>query len=225
MPDDRRPGLPWPKAVAACLVFAFAGFGIGTWVQRDRPPAHNEVDIGFLRDMMVHHEQAIEMSVLALRRVTSGDVRQEALDIILSQRSEYVQMRERLRAYGVAPQTDDGSVMGWMGRPMPATEMPGLATAAQMDELRDSSGVASDRVFLELMTVHHAAGVEMARYAIDNGRDTYAMGLAGGMVLAQEQEIADMAKFARALGFELTVPVPTHSAAGHGGHGTGSSTG
>lgn len=215
--EGRGRGLSIPKVIAACLVFAFAGYGVGTWMQRDRPPSHNEVDVGFLRDMMRHHEQAIEMSVLALRRATSGDVRQEALDIVLSQRGEYVQMRDRLRAYEVAPETEDGSVMGWMGMSMPAAEMPGLATPAQMDELRASSGVESDLLFLQLMTVHHRAGVEMARYAVDNGRDLYAMGLAGAMISAQEQEIADMRKYAAALGFDLPDPGPVMADHGSGG--------
>jgi uncharacterized protein (DUF305 family) len=200
--------LSLPKVAVACIVFAFAGFGVGAFVNRERPIAHNEADIGFLRDMMRHHEQAIEMSVVAVRRATSADVRQEALDILLAQRGEYVQMRDRLRAYGVAPTTRDGSAMSWMGHSVPVGEMPGLATEAQMAGLRAASGKDVDARFLQLMTVHHRAGAEMAQEAVERGRDRWVLGMADTMVAVQEQEIADMRKWGGFIGLTIEDPGP-----------------
>ena len=54
------------------------------------------MDVGFLRDMMVHHDQAVTMAASELWRGESSSVRQEALDNLLAQRGEYVQMAERL---------------------------------------------------------------------------------------------------------------------------------
>ncbi len=229
VPPRTGPSLSLPKVVVACLVFAFAGFGVGSWVNRDRPIPHNAADIGFLRDMMIHHEQAIEMSVVAMRRATSSDVRQEALNILIGQRGEYVQMRDRLRAYGVAPTSPDGSVMAWMGHSMPAAEMPGLATPEQMAALKAASGVELDTQFLRLMTVHHQAGVEMAREAIERGRDRWVLGMADGMVAMQEEEMADMRKWAGFLGVSIDAPAgSTGSSAAPGGthsHGSADATG
>jgi uncharacterized protein (DUF305 family) len=220
-------GISIPKVIAACLVFAFAGFGIGTWMNRDDGPAHNAVDVGFLRDMMLHHEQAIEMSVVAVRRATSADVRQEALNILIGQRGEYVLMLDRLRAYGVDPEDPNGQAMGWMGMAMPADQMPGLATAAQMRALKDAQGTDLDIEFAKLMIVHHRAGAEMAQFALDNGRDIRAIGMASQMVTTQESEIAELRKFIRALGTEIPDPGPVmaggmsgHNMSDMGSHGT-----
>jgi uncharacterized protein (DUF305 family) len=200
------------QLIAGCLVFALAGFGVARFLGRDDGPSHNAVDIGFLRDMMDHHEQAIEMSVTALRRAESSDIRQEALNIILGQRGEYVQMLDRLRAYGVADDQPDDMAMGWMGMsPVPVAEMPGLASEAEMRKLKDATGKDVDIVFATLMIKHHRAGAEMAQYAVDNAEDTFAIGLASQMVQTQELEIADLRKFAKMLGTEIPDPGPVMS--------------
>jgi uncharacterized protein (DUF305 family) len=214
------------QLIAGCLVFALAGFGIARYLGRDDGPKHNAVDVGFLRDMMDHHEQAIEMSVTALRRAQSSDVRQEALNIVLGQRGEYVQMLDRLRAYGVEVDQPDDMAMGWMGMaPVPVNQMPGLATEAQMRELKDAAGNDLDITFAKLMIVHHRAGAEMAQYAVDNAEDTFAIGLASEMVRTQESEIQDLRKFIRMLGTEIPDPGPVMSHSGMKMDGTNSSNG
>jgi uncharacterized protein (DUF305 family) len=197
------------QLLAGCLVFALAGFGIARYLERDRGPSHNAVDIGFLRDMMDHHEQAIEMSIPAIRRAETSDVRQEALNILLEQRGEYVQMLDRLRAYGVDQDQPDDMAMGWMGMtPMPVASMPGLASDEEMAELKAATGKELDIMFAALMIKHHRAGAEMAQYAVDNGEDSFAIGLASNMVLAQESEIRDLRKFAKMLGTDIPDPGP-----------------
>ncbi len=52
--------------------------------------------------------------------------------------------------------------MAWMGMPMPADGMPGMASPAQMRLLVDLEGSAKGRRFLELMRAHHVGGVLMA---------------------------------------------------------------
>ena len=51
---------------------SFLGFAIGLmggveWAKPSRPAA-TSVDVGFLQDMSSHHEQAIQMSLLEMRR-------------------------------------------------------------------------------------------------------------------------------------------------------------
>ena len=100
--------------VIAALVVALAliaGLFIGRASKQVPSTAGNEhssVDVGFLRDMMVHHDQAITMAASEMWRGESNSVRQEALDILLAQRGEYVQMGERLDAWGVASADPDG---------------------------------------------------------------------------------------------------------------------
>lgn len=82
------------------------------------------MDVGFLRDMMVHHDQAVTMAASELWRGESSSVRQEALDNLLAQRGEYVQMAERLDSRGVASAEPGGKAMGCMGMSVKVEDMP-----------------------------------------------------------------------------------------------------
>lgn len=82
------------------------------------------MDVGFLRDMMVHHDQAVTMAASELWRGESSLVRQEALDNLLAQRGEYVQMAERLDSRGVASAEPGGKAMGCMGMSVKVEDMP-----------------------------------------------------------------------------------------------------
>ena len=113
---------------------------------------HSSVDVGFVRDMMVHHDQAVVMAASELWRGESSSVRQEALDILLAQRGEYVQMAERLDGWGVASAEPDGKAMGWMGMSVKVEDMPGLATAVLMDRTQETE-IAEMRRFGNLMGV------------------------------------------------------------------------
>jgi uncharacterized protein (DUF305 family) len=46
--------------------------------------------------------------------------------------------------------------------------MPGMATEAELAELRSLSGTAFDVRFLQLMARHHQGGLEMAEYGRDH---------------------------------------------------------
>ena len=60
---------------------------------------------------------------------------------------------------------DDGQAMAWMGHAMDSSEMPGMATEEQLDELASAEGAAADELFVELMSAHHQGGIDMATEA------------------------------------------------------------
>ncbi|HET9020465.1 MAG TPA: DUF305 domain-containing protein, partial [Ornithinibacter sp.] len=68
--------------------------------------------------------------------------------------------------------------------------MPGMATAAQLDELRAATGVEAERIFLRLMIAHHEGGVAMANAAVADARTTEVRTLAAAVAAAQTSEIA-----------------------------------
>lgn len=70
--------------------------------------------------------------------------------------------------------------------------MPGLATAEQMAALSEAEGVDAERLFLELMTVHHLGGVEMAEALLARSDLGLATNLAQRMVTSQAKEIDSM---------------------------------
>ena len=63
--------------------------------------------------------------------------------------------------------------------------MPGMATAAQLDELRAATGVEAERIFLRLMIAHHEGGVAMANAAVADARTTEVRTLAAAIAAAQ----------------------------------------
>jgi uncharacterized protein (DUF305 family) len=156
-----------------------------TAVQSVRPDPD---DVAFLRDMMVHHSQAIVMAEWARTRARNPSVRALA---------------ERIRV-GQQPEIDAMRVMltGW-GQPAPDlahaqhedhTGMPGMASPAELTDLERSTGTSFDRMFLRLMIRHHQGAVTMSRTLADTGQDLRTGDLAQEIAVTQIKEIATMRK-------------------------------
>ncbi|WUG21656.1 DUF305 domain-containing protein [Streptomyces sp. NBC_00464] len=159
-------------------------------------PAETSADVGFARDMAVHHQQAVEMSFIVRDRTSDVAVRRLAYDIINTQANQRGMMLGWLEAWGRA-KSSPGPPMAWMGHTVTprgdGALMPGMATDAELDALRAAKGRDAEVRFLKLMTVHHRAGAEMAQAAATAAGTDEIRNLASGMVLGQRSEIALMA--------------------------------
>ncbi|WP_328911591.1 DUF305 domain-containing protein [Streptomyces sp. NBC_00234] len=159
-------------------------------------PAETSADVGFARDMSIHHQQAVEMSFVVRDRTDDEDVRRLAYDIINTQANQRGMMLGWLETWG-RPKSSERPPMEWMGHTVEArgdgSLMPGMATDAEMDELRAADGTAAEILYLRLMTVHHRAGAEMAQAAADAAGTDEIRNLAAGMVRGQQSEIGLMA--------------------------------
>ncbi|MEV2243279.1 DUF305 domain-containing protein [Streptomyces sp. NPDC049970] len=165
-------------------------------------PAEGSADVGFARDMSVHHQQAVEMSFLVRDRTDDEDVRRLAYDIINTQANQRGMMLGWLESWDM-PKSSERPPMEWMGHPATAADgalMPGMATDTQLDRLRAADGRSAEVVFLRLMTVHHRAGADMARAAAGSASTDEIRELAAGMARAQESEISLMADMLEARG-------------------------
>lgn len=166
-------------------------------------PAENSADVGFARDMSIHHQQAVEMAFIVRDRTDDEDVRRLAYDIINTQANQRGMMLGWLETWG-RPKSSDRPPMGWMGHTAaPGADgalMPGMATDTELDRLRAAEGRDAEVLFLRLMTVHHRAGAEMAQAAADAAGTDEIRNLAAGMARAQESEIALMADMLKARG-------------------------
>ena len=169
-------------------------------------PASTSAEAGFSRDMQTHHIQAVEMSMILLDRTDDPELRRLAEDIATAQQQQAGQMYAWLSVWGV-PQAAPEPSMTWMTRPtlegathdhsgapgepahLPGEPMPGLATAAQIAELKSLTGVPAERLYLELMIAHHIGGVEMAQAVLDRSTNPAVTSLARGMVTVQQGEI------------------------------------
>jgi len=183
--------------VAVALVALLVGALGGLWVStaRSAAPAEWSADAGFARDMQTHHAQAVEMAFLVRDRSRDEELRTVAYDIITSQQQQAGQMYGWLVQWGL-PQTGSRPPMAWVGGEHASAHatadgtMPGMATTAQLDELRAATGVAAERIFLRLMIAHHQGGVAMADAAVAEARTPEVRSLAGAIAAAQTSEIA-----------------------------------
>ena len=188
--EGPRLALSGPSLVASWLVLLFTGILAGTFISAGRVPSADSVDVGFARDMSVHHEQAVQMASLIYDRTEDEAVRSMAYDILTTQQGQIGIMSGWLDAWGL-PWTSSGPQMAWMGTPLTGL-MPGMATAEQLNRLRAATGPEADILFLEMMIPHHVAGVEMAEHAEAAAGEQPVKVLAHGIVEAQQAEIAYM---------------------------------
>ncbi|MFZ4267445.1 DUF305 domain-containing protein [Streptomyces arboris] len=166
-------------------------------------PAEESADAGFARDMAIHHQQAVEMSFIVRDRTDDEDVRRLAYDIINTQANQRGMMLGWLEMWGL-PKSSAKPPMAWMGHTVtPSGDgslMPGMATDAELEALAAAEGKAAEVLFLRLMTVHHRAGVDMARAGAEAAGTDVIRYLAQGMVSGQQSEIGLMADMLKARG-------------------------
>lgn len=192
--------------VAAAVLAAAVGFVFG---ESRGKGAKNGADIGFLQDMRIHHEQAVNMSLIYLDvsapgmgdgSESRGILRLIAREIIVNQSNESGRMVQLLRQFDAAETNETDQVMGWMDEPTPLAQMPGYATDAQMQSLQESRGSDADRLFGELMIAHHKGGVHMAEHVASHGENDEVRAMASSMVRAQQGEINEMEKLLAEIG-------------------------
>jgi uncharacterized protein (DUF305 family) len=176
-------------AVACLLVGAFGGL----WWERSRPtgPGEGSVDVGFLRDMIYHHEQAVQMASITLADTDDPLVASMAKDILVWQRYEIGVMTAWLGDWGLDTGELDRTAMAWMNAPVPLAVMPGIQEPDRMEALRDASGDGRDRLFLDMMIEHHAGGVHMAEYASEHADWAKVRDFAGVLARNQQGESAE----------------------------------
>jgi uncharacterized protein (DUF305 family) len=198
--SGETPGVPSRNqliALVAAGLFLAASVG---YVAGHRPERGAAADVGFLQDMIAHHEQAIEMSRSTLGHDLPAGVASFVVEVVADQQYEIGVMETTLRRWGRPPNRADGTVMGWMGHAMPAAEMPGLATDDQLRELAAARGDEAASLWLTLMTTHHRGGASMATEAAERVHDGDVRALARRMARNQTIEIEEYARVRARLG-------------------------
>jgi uncharacterized protein (DUF305 family) len=196
--DDDVVVLSWYQrpinALALVIAVALIGGMVGWLIADARSDAPgNEVDVGFLQDMRTHHEQAVQMAFTYLGLPdTNPGLQTVARSIVVGQEIDIGRMIQMLRDMGAPEAAETDQAMAWMGHAMPAAQMPGMATDAQLQELAASSGRAADELFVKLMTAHHLGGIEMAEYAVDHAGLAKVRSMAQSMINGQRGDIAEM---------------------------------
>ena len=133
-------------------------------------------DIAFAEQMIPHHEQAIEMSEIALLNTTNPDVLQLAQEIKDAQSPEIELM---MSWTGVKASTHAGHLMD------------GMLSEREISELRQAKGKEFDLLFLQGMIKHHEGAIEMAQKVTTSTNKDVA-DLSATIIKAQELEITKM---------------------------------
>ena len=140
------------------------------------PDFVTENDITFVRSMLVHHAQALEMTEMVPERTSREDVPLFAERIELSQEDEIRLMENWLKERG-EPIFDprQGSGHGHSD-----VEMGGMLTDAQIERLRAADGEEFDEMFLQYMYYHHTGAVQMVEdlWNAEGAQDTFIFQLA-----------------------------------------------
>lgn len=208
------PGLVLALVAAIAFAFGAGGFALGS--RAAEPPA---ADVGFLRDMIVHHEQAVEMSKIVINGDLPEGARSFVLEVISDQRYEIGLMETTLRRWNVTTEAEAGEAMAWMGDPVDADAMPGMASSDDLKALSDATGNAAAEQWFQLMSVHHQGGQAMAQAAIEKVSDDQVRALAERIARNQRIEINEYAAAAERLGITAPALGPTSDAPGEqGGH-------
>ncbi len=201
-----RPTLPLAKVAILAVALAFLGGSVGYLIGHRTAGADplNAVDVGFMQDMGYHHDQAIEMSLILLdKEGLDPNFTSYATEIVIGQRYEQGIYSATLDRFGHS--SDPGpTVMEWMGTPMPAEQMVGLATPDQMAQLREAEGDDAAALWIALMSEHHLAGLHMADYDARHGHDRTTVNLAQATVKNQRSEVVDLQRYRRT--HDLPIP-------------------
>lgn len=184
-------------AIAATLLLAgcassagesgMGGMGHGQNPMTSETPAaaaaHNDADVDFSIAMLMHHEQAIEMSDMLLAKDgVDPQVVALAEKIKAAQGPEIDMMKTWLESWDVA--TDMTGMEGM--------NHGGMMPEQDMDTLAKASGADASSLFLEQMIVHHEGAITMAQTHLRNGENPDVVALADKIVTDQQTEIVTM---------------------------------
>lgn len=152
--------------------------------ERAEDDSPNSADVTYARMMIEHHAQALEMTELVPDRAESPRIVKLAERIAAAQEPEIKAMRGWLKSHDKAERDD--------GHGHDHAAMPGMATQAQLGQLRAADGEAFDQLFLTLMITHHQGAITMATEVKGQGNNIRIEEMADDVVAQQTSEINRM---------------------------------
>jgi uncharacterized protein (DUF305 family) len=138
-------------------------------------------DIMFLQMMIPHHQQAVDISNLALSKSKDAELLALATSIRDSQADEIIQMKQWLKDAGA--NIEMGHSMG--------DSMGGMLDEAELAALKSASGSAFDRLWLQGMTGHHDGAIHMTQM-IEDAKNVTIKEFGQAVVTAQAAQIKQM---------------------------------
>lgn len=154
------------------------------------PPMGN-IDRHFIEQMIPHHEDAIQMAAVALKKAENKEIRTLAENIKRTQSEENTKMRDWYKSwYGVdVPKNSTGMGMGGIQSGM---MMGGGMMGDATDLVKLEAAKPFDKEFIEQMIPHHQMGIMMATMLLRGTEREEMRALARAIIDAQSKEIDQM---------------------------------
>lgn len=146
-------------------------------------------EIMFLQMMIPHHQQAIDISDLALTKSADSELLALAKNIRDEQSAEIVKMKAWLEAAGAG--LDPGHSMGH--------GMGGMLSDSELAALKSATGKSFDVLWLKAMTGHHDGAIDMAAM-IENAKSAEIKSFGEGIVASQSAQNKAMAAMVKRIG-------------------------
>ncbi|WP_082869669.1 DUF305 domain-containing protein [Deinococcus puniceus] len=198
----RRPSISPAVLAASALVVAALLAAFLLLAPRLAKPGESSTETRFVREMIQHHAQAVDMATRIRDRSTDRTLRSLALDIQLSQQEQIGQMRGWLTLWGLP--------WGGAGMSSEHAAMMGMATPTELGKLDSGSPVQAEREFLQLMIRHHQGAVAMVEPVLTERVRPEVLTLARQIAATQGAEIRTMTELLQARGAE---PLPALASA------------
>jgi uncharacterized protein (DUF305 family) len=189
-----RPFVPWWLPLITLIMLSSA---VIFWLRFVRPPDEGSPEVTFARGMANHHAQAVEMALIARDRSDDEELRRFALDIMFTQQAQIGQMQGWLAVWNRPLAAPPGEM---------ASDMPGMATQQQINDLQTLPIDPMEVSFLQLMIRHHEGGVAMVRQALQQTNHSVVVRLAQAVVQGQQSEITYMQDLLKRRGVEPSAP-------------------
>jgi uncharacterized protein (DUF305 family) len=139
-------------------------------------------DIMFLQMMIPHHQQAIDISNLAMKASSDPELLELAKIIARDQAAEIKQMKAWLKDAGASE--DMGHSMDGMG---------GMLNDDELAALRAATGKEFDTLWLKGMTEHHDGAIHMTQM-IEDAQNADIKAFGTKVIKDQSEQIAQMKK-------------------------------
>jgi uncharacterized protein (DUF305 family) len=141
-------------------------------------------DLQYIDSMMHHHDGAIQMAEMVLRRSEREELRKFAQKIIEDQKRENARMKARRDQW----YPGKASAMNM--------ELPGMKMSEMSPDdtkmMEAMQGKDFDVHFIDMMIPHHEGAVKMSRELLAKGEHAELKSLAEQIITAQEAEIKQM---------------------------------
>jgi uncharacterized protein (DUF305 family) len=153
-------------------------------------PQANKTDRAFVREMIPHHEMAVDMAKMAKTDGEHAKIRRLARRIMRTQTGEIRTLEKIARRLGVTPES-----MPMNDQMMRDFETLGVSPreSGMSMNMHDLHGAKPfDRRFIDLMIPHHQGAIRMARAERAKGRHARLRRIARAIITDQAREIRQM---------------------------------